>query len=72
VRPGKTGAALLLAAFTPARLLWGSDWPHTQHRQWADYDATRRALDRWVPDAAARDTILTGSAQALYRFTSAH
>ncbi|WP_460904982.1 amidohydrolase family protein [Paraburkholderia jirisanensis] len=65
-------AAPLLAAFSPARLLWGSDWPHTQHRPWVDYDATRRALERWVPDAAARDTILKSSAQALYRFTSAH
>jgi predicted TIM-barrel fold metal-dependent hydrolase len=63
--------ALLIAAFTPARLVWGSDWPHTQHRQSVDYDATRMALDRWVPDAAQRETILTHSAQTLYRFRAA-
>jgi predicted TIM-barrel fold metal-dependent hydrolase len=61
-------AAPLLAAFTPERLVWGSDWPHTQHRQRVDYDATRMALDDWVPDAAQRETILTRSPQTLYRF----
>jgi predicted TIM-barrel fold metal-dependent hydrolase len=61
-------AAPLLKAFTPERLVWGSDWPHTEHRQHVDYDATRRALDVWVPDAAQRETILTRSPQTLYRF----
>ncbi|CAB3764826.1 amidohydrolase family protein [Paraburkholderia humisilvae] len=61
-------AAPLLAAFTPARLVWGSDWPHTQHRQCVDYDTTRMALDHWVPNAAQRETILTRSPQTLYRF----
>ncbi|CAB3746604.1 amidohydrolase family protein [Paraburkholderia solisilvae] len=61
-------AAPLIAAFTPARLVWGSDWPHTEHRQQVDYDATRMALERWVPDAAQRETILTRSPQTLYRF----
>jgi predicted TIM-barrel fold metal-dependent hydrolase len=58
----------LIDAYTPGRLVWGSDWPHTQHQQFTDYDATRRALDRWVPDAAQREIILTGSAGELYRF----
>nr|WP_241202267.1 MULTISPECIES: amidohydrolase family protein [unclassified Caballeronia] len=58
----------LLDAYTPERLVWGSDWPHTQHQQLVDYDATRRALDQWVPDAAQREWILTRSARALYRF----
>jgi len=65
------GSALtshLLDAYTPERLVWGSDWPHTQHQQRVDYDATRRALDQWVPDATQREWILTRSARALYRF----
>jgi predicted TIM-barrel fold metal-dependent hydrolase len=73
--PGNDGTVLgtaltsqLLDVYTPERLVWGSDWPHTQHQQLVDYDATRRALDQWVPDATQRELILTRSARALYRF----
>ncbi|MFM0557213.1 amidohydrolase family protein [Paraburkholderia sediminicola] len=65
---GTALASQLLDAYTPARLVWGSDWPHTQHQQLVDYTATRRALDQWVPDAAQRASILTSSARTLYRF----
>jgi predicted TIM-barrel fold metal-dependent hydrolase len=65
---GTALASQLLDAYTPARLVWGSDWPHTQHQQLVDYTATRRALDLWVPDAAQRESILTSSARTLYRF----
>ncbi|MFM0170928.1 amidohydrolase family protein [Paraburkholderia sediminicola] len=65
---GTALASQLLDAYTPARLVWGSDWPHTQHQQLVDYTATRRALDHWVPDAAQRASILTSSARTLYRF----
>ncbi|MFM0207739.1 amidohydrolase family protein [Paraburkholderia sediminicola] len=58
----------ILDAYTPDRLVWGSDWPHTQHQHIVDYDATRRALDQWVPDVAQRESILTNSARTLYRF----
>ncbi|WP_082778977.1 amidohydrolase family protein [Burkholderia sp. PAMC 28687] len=68
VAAGARLASALIDAYTPGRLVWGSDWPHTQHQQFTDYDATRRALDRWVPDAAQREIILTGSAGELYRF----
>ncbi|MFM0057988.1 amidohydrolase family protein [Paraburkholderia phytofirmans] len=65
---GTALASQLLDAYTPARLVWGSDWPHTQHQQFVDYTAARRALDQWVPDAAQRESILTNSARTLYRF----
>jgi predicted TIM-barrel fold metal-dependent hydrolase len=65
---GTALASRLLDAYTPARLVWGSDWPHTQHQQFVDYAATRLALDQWVPDAAQRESILTNSARTLYRF----
>jgi predicted TIM-barrel fold metal-dependent hydrolase len=58
----------LLERFTPARLVWGSDWPHTQHRHLVDYAATHAVLAQWVPDAAQRATILAGSARELFRF----
>ena len=57
----------LLSAYTPARLVWGSDWPHTQHQHLIDYAASRHALDLWVPDPDQRNTILIDSARRLYR-----
>ncbi|WP_414449019.1 amidohydrolase [Burkholderia sp. 22PA0099] len=64
---GATLAADLLAAFGPQRLMWGSDWPHTEHRDRVDYAAASRALQRWVPDDAQRRTILVESPRALFR-----
>jgi predicted TIM-barrel fold metal-dependent hydrolase len=68
VTVGTRLASALVEAYTPERLVWGSDWPHTQHQQFTDYDATRRALDQWIPDAAEREVILARSARELYRF----
>jgi predicted TIM-barrel fold metal-dependent hydrolase len=60
-------APLARAAFGPARLLWGSDWPHTQFEGSASYAAVRAELDRWIPDPAERSAILGPTAAALYR-----
>jgi predicted TIM-barrel fold metal-dependent hydrolase len=63
------GAALaqqLLKTFGSERLVWGSDWPHTQHRDVIDYADSARALQTWVPDEATRTAILTRSAQVLF------
>ena len=65
---GTSLTSQILDTYTPDRLVWGSDWPHTQHQQNVDYAATRRALDQWVPDVAQRESILTSSARTLYRF----
>ena len=56
----------LLEAFGPQRLIWGSDWPHTQHESLVDYGSTRAALDRWVPDAKQRRAILEDASAALF------
>ena len=61
-------ARALLQALGAERLLWGSDWPHTQHRHLADFASTRAVLDDWVPDAAARRRILVDTPAALFRF----
>ena len=63
-------AQALLAAFGPERLVWGSDWPHTQHRHLADYAAARAALNAWVPDPVTRRRILVDTPAQLFQFPS--
>jgi predicted TIM-barrel fold metal-dependent hydrolase len=65
---GATLTSALLDSFGAERLVWGSDWPHTQHQTLIDYDASREALDRWIPDASLRNSVLRDSARALFRF----
>jgi predicted TIM-barrel fold metal-dependent hydrolase len=65
---GQSLTSALLDSFGAARLVWGSDWPHTQHQRLIDYDASRDALDRWIPDASLRTIVLRDSARALFRF----
>jgi predicted TIM-barrel fold metal-dependent hydrolase len=55
-----------LEKFGPRRLLWGSDWPHTQNESLVSYGSTRAALDRWVPDANARRMMLEDAPAALF------
>ncbi|MBP6117299.1 MAG: amidohydrolase family protein [Neisseriaceae bacterium] len=57
---------LLLRHLGPERLLWGSDWPHTQHETQVDYAATMAQLFDWLPDEGQRQTVLGASAQALF------
>jgi predicted TIM-barrel fold metal-dependent hydrolase len=59
-------ARQLLAAFGPQRLVWGSDWPHTQHQHLATYGASLAALTDWVPDATQRRQILGATAAELF------
>jgi predicted TIM-barrel fold metal-dependent hydrolase len=61
-------AAPLLDAFSAERLVWGSDWPHTQHRHLIDYTRAADALQMWIPDAKQRRAILTTSPAMLFRF----
>jgi predicted TIM-barrel fold metal-dependent hydrolase len=48
------------------RLLWGSDWPCTNHEVQADYPALRNALDAWLDDANAADAALVENPHHLY------
>ncbi|MBS0506837.1 MAG: amidohydrolase family protein [Proteobacteria bacterium] len=65
-------AGRLLAAFGPERLVWGSDWPHTQHEQLTDYGASLAALADWVPHAAQRARILGATAAELFHLPPQH
>lgn len=59
----------LLSAFGPERLLWGSDWPHTEFESVApDPQHIRKLLDLWVPEDSARQMILSETPAALFKF----
>jgi predicted TIM-barrel fold metal-dependent hydrolase len=61
-------AAALLAAFGPERLLWGSDWPWTQHEDGMAYAYTLEWLAQWIPDEAVRRQILWETPARLFGF----
>jgi len=63
-------AKLLLDAFGPDHLVWGSDWPHTQFEHTVRYEQTRAELDAWVPDPARRHQILIDTPRRLYGFSA--
>lgn len=73
--------ARALVAANSDRILWGSDWPHTDSTRIAGRAATDvspfisiddgmmlNQLPRWVPDAAARRKILADNPARLYGF----
>ena len=50
------------------RLVWGSDWPHTQFERTMDYGSARAMLDSWLPDAEERRQVLVETPARLFRF----
>lgn len=61
--------SLFRRAFGIERLIWGSDWPHTQYESGADYRHVRTVLDAWLPDARDQKAILVDTPTSLFRFT---
>ena len=59
---------MLLDAFGPQRLLWASDWPHTDTdlNRVTTYSRTLKWFEEWVPDEAVRRTILIDTPTKLY------
>jgi predicted TIM-barrel fold metal-dependent hydrolase len=70
-RLGRVDAAALaqiwLDVLGPQALLWGSDWPCTNHEHLAQYDTLFAALQTWVGRAHLAD-ILVNNPERLYRF----
>ena len=54
------------------RLVWGSDWPHTQFEKSQTLAGNRAFLDRMVTDAAERQRILVVNPALLFRLEVAH
>lgn len=67
---GEAAAAALMPRvldhFDAKRVLWASDWPHTQHEDLVTYDATFDLFQRTVPDAAVRKAVLEQAPAELY------
>jgi predicted TIM-barrel fold metal-dependent hydrolase len=59
---------LLRDAFGPERLLWGSDWPHTQFEGSITYAATVSQLEAWLPDPQERSIVLVDTPTKLFEF----
>ena len=70
VEGAREAAPILLDAFGPQRLLWGSDWPHTNTTldRVTTYPLMLQALTGWVPDPATRNRILVDTPTKLFRF----
>lgn len=51
----------LLDVYGPERLLWGSDWPHTQFESLVNYDWTWNSFLQMVPNEETRNIILSKS-----------
>lgn len=58
-------AQLWLQELGPQALLWGSDWPCTNHEHLAHYDALLAELTTWV-GLAHLETVLSDNPQRLY------
>lgn len=52
------------------RLLWGSDWPHTQFEQHTDYGQQFAFFQALLPDAAERAQVLRDNPAKLFGFDS--
>jgi predicted TIM-barrel fold metal-dependent hydrolase len=58
---------LLMQAYGLEQLLWGSDWPHTQHEQLTDYGQEFDRFARLLPDARERE-VLNRAAARLFQY----
>jgi predicted TIM-barrel fold metal-dependent hydrolase len=62
-----TALARALVEANPQRLLWGSDWPHTDVRDdMPDDGELVNLLGEWLPDPALRRAVLVENPRALY------
>lgn len=55
-----------LQAAGPSRLIWGSDYPWTQHEEGRTYEGCLMELSEWLPEQEQQ--ILCDNPQQLYRF----
>lgn len=59
---------LFKKSFGLDRMIWGSDWPHTQFEKSETYRSVYEFLFRMLPDPAEREIVLGSSPRDLYGF----
>ncbi len=59
---------LLQSAFGLDRLVWGSDWPHTQFEKVESYDAVYALMLKLLPTERERRAVLVDTPARLFRF----
>lgn len=67
----RVAAPMLLDAFGPDRLLWGSDWPHTNtdRDRVTTYPLVLKLLTDWIPDEWDRRKVMMDTPQRLFKFS---
>lgn len=55
-------------AFGMERLMWGSDWPHTQFEKSVDFCHALKMLATWLPNPDERQMVLVDTPTSLFRF----
>ena len=60
-------ARFFLARLGAEQLLWGSDWPWTQHEGRYSYAQTLGWLKEWIDDEDARSAVLRDTPAELFR-----
>ncbi|MGY8527297.1 amidohydrolase family protein [Paracidovorax citrulli] len=66
-RAPREAARQLLQAFGSHRLVWGSDWPHTQHGD-VSYGPTRQWIEHWIEDFPQLSAIFADTPLQLFHF----
>ncbi|ROM61800.1 hypothetical protein BK653_29535 [Pseudomonas brassicacearum] len=59
---------LLEQSFGPHRLMWGSDWPHTQHEAHVGFDGVMAQLQALQCSAPFMRALLVDTPRSLFRF----
>ncbi len=62
---------LLVQSFGPQRLVWGSDWPHTQHESRVSYGTVVEQLQALGCSAQLMRSLLVDAPQRLFDFAEA-
>jgi predicted TIM-barrel fold metal-dependent hydrolase len=60
--------ALLERSFGPERLVWGSDWPHTQHEEHVGFETVMAQLRALECSALLMHALMVQAPQALFKF----
>lgn len=63
-------ARLIKAEFGVERLVWGSDWPHTQFEESQDFSRSLQVFYQLVPDESERRSVLIDTPARLFGFCS--